>query len=173
MIQALIAVDRYGGMGFNGTLPWPHHAADMSYFKKLTAGHVVVMGRNSWNDLFLPKHLVDRTVYVATTKLLPVSNGANKISGDIKEQLVALESKHPDKIIWVVGGTSLITQCTDVLDKMYITHHKKSYKVDSKLDLYSFLSGWQIRTASATPGEKCAFLTYEPLFKRSKPALNR
>lgn len=173
MIQALVAVDKFGGMGLNGTLPWPHHAEDMSYFKKLTMGHVVVMGRNTWDDPKLPKPLVDRTVYVATTKLLPFSGGAKKISGDIKEQLVALESKHPDKIIWVIGGASLLAQCDGVLDKMYITHHKKSYKVDCKVDLYSFLSGWQLHTASAAPGTNCAFVTYEPLFKRAKPALNR
>jgi dihydrofolate reductase len=66
MINALFAVDQYGGMGFNGTLPWPHNSVDLANFKQLTDTHIVVMGRKTWDDPKMPKPLVGRTVYVAT-----------------------------------------------------------------------------------------------------------
>lgn len=162
-IMAIFAVDKFGGMGFNGTLPWPHHPEDLAYFKKLTLDHIVVMGRNTWDDPKMPKPLVGRTTYVATTRPL---NTSHTISGNMKEQLLALEQQYPDKIIWVIGGPSLLEQCEDVLDKLYLTHHKNSYKVDSKLDLKKFLSEWQVTSASASPTSNCAFLTYETIFKR-------
>ena len=70
MIKAIFATDKFGGMGFNGTLPWPHHSEDLSYFREQTKGHIVVMGRNTWDDPKMPKPLKDREVYVATHKPL-------------------------------------------------------------------------------------------------------
>ena len=84
MINAIFAVDHYGGMGFNGTLPWPHNAADLANFKKATTNHVVVMGRNTWDDPKMPKPLPERIVYVASKH--PVTK-AGRIEGDIVERV--------------------------------------------------------------------------------------
>ena len=162
-INALFAVDKFGGMGFNGTLPWPHHSEDLQYFKTLTTGHVVVMGRNTWDDPKMPKPLKGREVYVATNRYI---NHPNTIKGDVKKALLELERANPNKIIWVIGGPALLEQCDGILDKMYLTHHKDSYKIDSRVDLKKLLSGWQMRTATASPKSNCAFVTYETLFKR-------
>lgn len=166
MIKALFAVDKFGGMGFNGTLPWPHCPEDLANFKKLTNGHIVVMGRASWDDPKLPKPLVGRTVYVATHR--PVAH-ATPISGDISAHLLRLEKQFPDKIIWVVGGAALLLQCTDVLDKIHLTHFQRSYKIDTRIDLKSFLAEWRVTSGSASPNANYTFITYEKLFARTKP----
>ena len=165
MINALFAVDQYGGMGFNGTLPWPHNSADMANFKRLTSGQVVVMGRTSWDDPKMPKPLKDRTVYVASNH--PVEH-ATRISGDINEQLLALEKRHTDQTIWVVGGPNLLMQCADIFDRLYLTHFKNSYRVDTKLNMKQFLSGWTPVRASAAANNNCTFVIYENLFKRHR-----
>ena len=95
------------------------------------------MGRTTWDDPLMPKPLKGRTVYVATNRAI---THANPIKGNIVAHLLALEQQHPDKIIWIIGGASLLAQCTDVLDKLHLAHFKKSYKIDSRLDLKSFLS---------------------------------
>ena len=87
MINALFAVDYYGGMGQNGSLPWPHNAEDLSRFQKLTDGHVVVMGRRSWDDPRMPKPLKGRTVYVASTR---PTTYAGVISGNLVEEISAV-----------------------------------------------------------------------------------
>ena len=165
MIKAIFAVDKFGGMGLNGTLPWPHHSKDLAYFKEQTNGHIVVMGRNTWDDPKLPKPLVGRTVYVATTK--PIK-GAYTISGDLKTALLKLEQEHPGKTIWVVGGPSIIEQCADMLDRIHLTHHKDSYKIDSKVDLKKLLTGWHMRSAYTEPDLNCTFVTYDPIFRRAQ-----
>ena len=88
MINALFASDQFGGIGFNGTLPWPHNSNDLKNFKRLTDGHVVVMGRRSWDDPKLPKPLPGRTVYVATNRGV---EHAKPIKGNITEEVLKLE----------------------------------------------------------------------------------
>jgi len=99
MINALFSVDQYGGMGFNGSMPWPHNSEDLSNFKRLTMGHVVVMGRKTWDDNKMPKPLEGRITYVATTR--PIYN-TSSIKGDIKQNLLDIEQRHKGKIIWVI-----------------------------------------------------------------------
>lgn len=165
MINALFAVDYYGGMGFNGSLPWPHNAEDLAQFQKLTKGHVVVMGSRSWNDPKMPKPLKDRTVYVASSK--PVHYG-QQLNGNIVEEVLRVEQQHPDKTIWVVGGPKIIEACSNILDYAYLTHFKGSYKIDTKMDLKSFLTGFTPVKAHVSQDLQSTFVKYAPIFKRSR-----
>ena len=164
MINALFAADQFGGMGLNGTLPWPHNSSDLKQFKKLTDGHVVVMGRRSWDDPKLPKPLMGRTVYVATNR--PVQH-ATPIAGDIKTAVQSVQAQHPNKTIWVVGGPEILEQCQDLYDRIYLTHIKGVYKIDTKINLKSMLSGYRMVSASAAPSDNCTFTVYESIFKRT------
>ena len=165
MINALFAVDYYGGMGFNGSLPWPHNAEDLAHFQKLTNGHVVVMGSRSWNDPKMPKPLKGRTVYVASSK--PVTY-AGQINGNIVEEVLELEKQHANQTIWVVGGPKLIEACTNILDYAYLTHFKGSFKIDTKMELKSFLTGFTPVRAEVSQDLKSTFVKYAPIFKRSR-----
>ena len=163
MIHALFAVDQYGGIGLHGTLPWPHNSSDMQHFARLTHGHVVVMGRRTWDDPKLPKPLVGRTVYVATNT--PVYQ-AGTIRGNIADEILKLEKRHSDKIIWVVGGADVIEQCDGIFDRLFLTHVKGSYKIDTRVNLKGLLSACRFRYASAAPEDNCTFVEYEPIFRR-------
>ena len=44
------AQDTNNAIGRNGTLPW-HFSEDLKNFKKLTMGHVIIMGRKTWDSL--------------------------------------------------------------------------------------------------------------------------
>ena len=163
MIKALFAVDQFGGMGYNGGLPWSHNKADMVNFQKLTNGHVLVMGRNTWDDPALRKPLLGRTVYVATHR--PVTAG--RISGNIVEEVLKLEKIYSDKIIWIGGGPTLLNECRDLYDAIHLTHFKGSYKIDTRIDLKAFLSGFTMEYASVAEDIQSTFIRYEPIFKRT------
>ena len=164
MIKALFAVDQFGGMGYNGGLPWPHNRADLANFQKLTMGQVVVMGRRSWDDPALRKPLLGRIVYVATHH--PVTAG--RISGNIVEEVLKLEKIHSGKTIWVTGGPDILNECRDLYDAIHLTHFKGSYKIDTKIDLKSFLSGFTMEYASVAEDIQSTFIRYEPIFKRTQ-----
>ena len=165
MINAIFAVDFNGGMGFNGTLPWPHNAEDLQHFKTLTTGQVVVCGRRTWDDPKMPKPLPNRTVYVATHR--PVAY-AMPFSGDIKEKLLAIEQAHSDKTIWVIGGADLLQEARPLLDRIYLTHIKGSYKVDTRMYVKEFLAGYSPVRATVSRDFQSTFTVYESIFKRTQ-----
>ena len=166
MINAIFAADMYGGMGFQGTLPWAHNSSDLKNFKKLTEGHIVVMGRKTYDDPKMPKPLKDRTVCVVSNRL--VADSVYQISGDIVGKILKLEQTHPDKIIWVIGGADILEQCESIYDRIYLTHVKGSYRIDTKVNLKGLLSGRLMRSASASPEDNCTFVVYESIFRRTK-----
>ena len=54
-ISQIVACGSRNEIGLQGKMPW-HIPADLKYFKKLTAEHIVVMGRKTFNIGFaLPK----------------------------------------------------------------------------------------------------------------------
>lgn len=165
MIQAIFAVDHRGGMGFNGTLPWPHNKIDLGRFQQATNDHVVVMGRKTWDDPKMPKPLRGRIVYVASNR--PVSF-AGKISGNIVEEVLKLEQHHPDKIIWVIGGPAMIQECRELFDRIYLTYFKGSFKVDTKIDLETVLRGFVPVRANVARDFNSTQVIYESIFKRIK-----
>lgn len=163
MINAIFAVDFNGGMGFNGTLPWPHNAEDLQQFKDLTTGQVVVCGRKTWDDPKMPKPLPNRTVYVATHR--PVTY-AQPFSGDVKEKILSIESAHKDKNIFVIGGVELLESARPLFDRIYVTHIKGSYRADTRIFVKEFLTGFQPVRATVSKDFQSTFTVYEPIFKR-------
>jgi dihydrofolate reductase len=164
MINAIFAVDYNGGMGFQGSLPWPHNSEDLQHFKDLTTGQVVVCGRRTWDDPKMPKPLPNRTVYVATHR--PVLY-AMPFSGDIKEKLLALEQAHADKEIFVIGGVELLQEARTVLDRIYLTHIEGSYRADTRIYVKEFLAGFSPRRATVSRDCQSTFTVYESIFKRT------
>lgn len=49
-LALIAAVARNGVIGRNGVLPW-HLPEDLAYFRQVTRGHAVVMGRRTWESL--------------------------------------------------------------------------------------------------------------------------
>jgi Dihydrofolate reductase len=54
MIKAILACDKRGGVSKEGSIPWPKNTKDLSWFKKNTPNHVVVMGSKTWIDPLMP-----------------------------------------------------------------------------------------------------------------------
>lgn len=157
-INAIFAVDWVGGLGNNGTLPWPKIQEDFDWFKQHTLNNIVVMGRNTWDDPKMPKPLVDRVNYVVTNRPLG-STAARTIRGsNYKEEILNLRRMYPNKEVFIIGGKTLLEDCRDIIDNLYLTIVKGSYKVDTKLKIHEYLAGFRARTA--IPGDKCTFMIY-------------
>lgn len=160
MIKAIFAVDYWGGMGNNGTIPWPHHREDFQYFRRQTEGHVVVMGRRTWDDPKMPKPLPNRINYVVTNR--PITGmGVTSINGDIKEHVKRIAQLYPTKTVWIIGGPKIILECKDLLDEVCISHIKGQYRTDTKIDLRKFLMMFRVTSASPSMDGQCSWMTYK------------
>lgn len=128
-INAILAMDDNMGIGFDNTLPWPHNKKDMKWFRDCTSGHVVVMGRNTWES-FGNKPLPNRINVVVTNR--EVEGNPDRIErGEMVEILATLATKYPGLHIFVIGGANIYRQALPYCDKLYITHMRGAYKCDT------------------------------------------
>jgi dihydrofolate reductase len=147
VIKAIFAVDLDGGMGRDGTLPWPHDREDMLWFKTATTNHVVVMGSNTWSDTAMPKPLPNRHCVVVTNqdiKLFPEAHDV--IAGSmLVPSLEVLELNHPGKDIWIIGGAKLIKSTQHLFRQVYLTLFYENYDCDVIIDYKQLLSGFNMQ----------------------------
>ena len=160
MIKAIFAVDHWGGMGFIGSLPWPHHLEDLQYFKEQTMGDIVVMGRKTWDDPKMPKPLPGRINYVATNKPI-FGYGITTIRGDLQENIRKIQNAYPTKTVWIIGGPDILMETRDLVDQVHITHFKGQFKTDRQIDLRKYLSLFRATSAATSLDKKCSWMTYK------------
>ena len=128
MISAIVAVDNNWGIGYNGDL-LEHIPEDLKYFKALTTGHGVVMGRKTWDSL-PKKPLPDRTNIIISNKgNLLLENGAIRLNLD--DFLLGIADFEDD--VFVIGGGSIYNQLLPFCDRVYVT---KIYKDHDNVDTY-------------------------------------
>ena len=141
MINAIFAADSLGGIGKNGSLPWPKNSEDLRWFKQNTVGHIVVMGGNTWRDPLMPKPLPGRINVIITSQTVD-TEGVIVYNNDYKERLVELQSQHPDKDIYIIGGASLFNDARDLIERVVLTRFTESYDCDVDMNLDSYLEGF-------------------------------
>lgn len=161
MIKAIFAVDYWGGMGLNGSLPWPHHSEDLQYFKEQTQGGIVIMGRRTWDDPKMPKPLPGRTTYVVTNRPLFGYEGVKTIKGDISANIKNIAEKNPNKTVWIIGGPAILLETKDLVDEAHITHFKGQFRTDTQIDLRKYLSLFRATGAAPSSDRKCSWTTYK------------
>ena len=147
MIKAIFATDLQGGMGKNGSLPWPHDKEDMLWFKNATRDHVVVMGSNTWLDPAMPKPLPNRHCVVVTNQDINLfSKAQDVIAGDaLLPSLEVLALNHPKKDIWIIGGAKLIASTQHLFRQVHLTLFYDNYDCDVIIDYKKLLESFEMQ----------------------------
>lgn len=144
-INAILAHDDNYGIGKDNDLPWPRNAADLKWFRECTIGHVVVMGRKTWESIGskpLPRRI---NVVVSNQKFpSPTDGGPDHVfSGDINECIQTLLTElYPNLKIWIIGGADLYSQTLSQCDNIYLTHIPGDYNCDNFVALDLHLIGY-------------------------------
>lgn len=125
MLSIIVAIAKNNAIGKDNELLW-HISEDLKRFKRITAGHTVIMGRNTL--LSLPKWpLPKRTNVVITDKTDESFEGCEMVYS-IQE---AASKCRADEECFVIGGASIYTQFMPLADKLYITHVNKEFEGDT------------------------------------------
>ena len=111
--KAIVAVSQNGVIGKNGDLPW-RLAEDLKWFKKITMGHVVLMGRKTWDSLPFP--LPGRKNWVISRSL--EKKEGMQVFGSIEE---AEKNLHQEEQIFVIGGGEIYAQTIAKCREIYVT----------------------------------------------------
>jgi dihydrofolate reductase len=139
-VNAILAHDNKYGIGKDGVLPWPHSSADMKWFRECTNGHIVIMGRKTWESIGsknLPKRM---NIVVTRSEII----GSPKYTwfGDMKELIENLKMEYPNLKIWIIGGADIYRQTLHLCDNIFVTKIDGDYDCDAFVDMNMYLNGY-------------------------------
>jgi len=126
IISLVVATDLHNGIGANNDLLW-HLPSDMQYFKQITTGHHVLMGRNTY--LSIPEKyrpLVDRTNLVISQDTSFESEGA-KVFQSIEEG-VQFAAQAGENELMVIGGGKIYGSIFKQANRIYLTRVNHTFK---------------------------------------------
>lgn len=129
MLAFVWAETKNGIIGSDGKLPW-HIPDDMHYFKELTTGHPVIMGRKTFES-FGGKPLPNRLNIVLTRKDTLKETQNLKVSHSVKELIEAYASSQ--ELIFVIGGREIYQQFYPYVTRLYRTYIDMTISGDTKM----------------------------------------
>lgn len=129
-ISLVVAAAENNAIGKNNQLLW-HLPNDLKFFKNITWGMCVVMGRKTYESVDKP--LPGRINIVITRQADWTAEGTITAT-DLKDALTKAETTNC-KEIFVIGGGEIYKQSMAVADKVYIT------RVHATLEGDTFFSG--------------------------------
>lgn len=111
----IVAVSDNGAIGVAGDMPW-HIGEDLKYFKKVTMGCPVIMGRKTYESIGRPLPGRDNIVITGRPEAfdgLPV-----RCAASLSE---AFDAAAGAGRVFVIGGARVYADAVDIVDRMYIT----------------------------------------------------
>lgn len=105
-------------IGLDDTLPWKA-PMDMKYFKKITTGNVVIMGRKTYESI--GKALPNRINIVITSDQRNINDDFEGMIVNDLETALRIASTFKDKETIVIGGGQVYIEAMKTAHKLYIT----------------------------------------------------
>lgn len=142
MISLLWAMDENRAIGRNNQLPW-HLPEDLKYFKRVTMGKPIAMGRKTYDSIGRP--LPGRENIVITRRLGVTIEGCTVIH-DVNDLL-----QRNDEELFVIGGAEIFKEILPFADRLYVTEIREEFEADTFFPEFN-LSDWEL--IESIPGMK-------------------
>ena len=150
----LAAVARNGVIGVDGGLPW-HLPDELALFKELTLGHVLVMGRRTYEAVGRP--LPGRTTVVVTRQPDWEAEAEGVLRAESVEQALAMANEIDDEV-FVAGGAQVYAEALPVADRLALTLVEAEPEGDT---LFPDVDWSQWREVGRRDGQGWTHVTYE------------
>ncbi len=123
MIYHVVAVSQNGVIGKDGKLPW-HFSSDLQFFKKLTTGHTVIMGRKTFDSI--GKVLPNRKNIVISRQAHSPVEGVEFVTS-----IKAAFERAKNGETFIIGGASIYGETMDRVGGIYLTHIGQDFEGDA------------------------------------------
>lgn len=117
--KAIVAMSLNRAIGKDNKLPW-HLPEDLRWFKKLTTGHVIIMGRKTWESIGKP--LPNRESIVVTRREIP---GIRTV-----RNLAEIDPATDARDYFIIGGAQLFTEGLRLCSDLFLTLIKREVEGD-------------------------------------------
>jgi dihydrofolate reductase len=114
-LSIIVAVSENNVIGIDNQLPW-HLPADLKYFKNLTTGHTILMGRKTFESIGRP--LPNRENIVITRDEQFQHEGII-IKHSIEDAIHYCRSKMDE--VFIIGGDTIYQQTISWVNRIYYT----------------------------------------------------
>ena len=140
MMNLIVAKAENNIIGKDNSLLW-HLSEDLKYFKQITLGKTVLMGRKTWESLPF-KPLKNRRNVVISSQKDYKAEGA-EVFTDLDSALEALK----DEEVFCIGGASIYKLLLPKCDKLFITQLFESFEGDASFPEID-TTKWEIKRLS-------------------------
>jgi dihydrofolate reductase len=125
MITVIAAIATNNALGKDNDLIW-HLPADLKRFKKVTTGHYIVMGRNTYESIGRP--LPNRTTIIITRNKNYFKEGC-LIANSLEQ---AVEMSKEEAQVFIIGGAQIYkeTIAKNLAQQLDITLVHKDFEAD-------------------------------------------
>ncbi len=158
-VTLVAAIARGGVIGDGSSIPW-HIPEDLAFFRDLTMGHAVVMGRRTWDSLperYRP--LPGRRNIVITRNAAWAANGAERAASldDALHRVGGADEA------FVIGGAEIFAAALPISDRLVLT------EIELDVEGAVLFPAWDRHAFTevsreglvAADGTELAFVTYE------------
>ncbi len=117
ILSFIAAVSENNAIGKHNSLPW-HLPEDLKFFKRITTGKPVIMGRKTYESLGkpLPGRL---NIVLSGNPELALPEGVLRFD-DINAAVDKLQNENIEEA-FIIGGGKIFETCMPMADRMYIT----------------------------------------------------
>lgn len=159
-MNQIVAVDRKWAIGKEGGL-LVSIPEDMKFFRTMTKGKTVVMGRKTLESFPGGKPLKGRRNIVLTRQDSADLRGAERASS-VEEALLMVKDEDPDNV-FVIGGSTIYEAFLPFCEKCYVTRIDHEFEADTWYPDLDVSPDWETADESEEKfwdGIKFRFVTY-------------
>lgn len=162
VLSMIVAKARNGVIGRDNKMPW-HLPEDLKYFKRVTMGKPVIMGRKTYQSIgrALPGRL-----NIVITQNPDFSAEDVRVAASVEEAIVlAQQAGGAVEEVMIIGGAQVYRQALARADRLYITEVDVDIEGDACFPELDF-NAWSLLSREDCPAQppnpySCSFLVYQ------------
>ena len=158
-LSIVVAMDSNRLIGKDNGLPW-RLPADLAFFKKLTTGNTILMGRKTFDSIGRP--LPNRR-NIVITRNADIEITDCEVVNSIEKALLLAQSETE---VMVIGGAKLYQQILPIADRLYITQVEGEFDGDTYFPHYDEDDWLEVSCESHQPDEKNKHAYHFNILKR-------
>lgn len=162
ILAHIAALSKNYVIGNQGKLPW-NIPEDLQFFKEKTKGHIMIMGRKTFDSL--PGVLKNRMHIVISRR--PAPEGLNRpdvVFTTTIEQAIGVAKQHHEQYpgeVFIIGGGEIYAQSLPLTNKLYLTMIDQEFEGDAHYPKFNENEFMLVEKSERTSPIKYSFRTYE------------
>lgn len=167
ILSMIVATAKNNIIGKDNDMPW-HLPADLAYFKKVTLGKPIIMGRKTFESIGRP--LPGRRNIVISRDENYFAEGIDTVTSVEKALALVDGSNGNEQVeeIMVIGGGAIYKHCLPSADRLYVTHIKAEIDGDTQFPNYDDGSWEKVSSEVRESDEKNIFELDFCVYQRDK-----